>query len=120
MARLIIFVMLVAVSGCDGTLPEAQHSFVPTTWQSDVDARAAMVADLQAIHLKNGMSPSEVEQLLGTPGEAIPTKDVFKPDPRDKELWYYELSIGPCFDVRQFVVHFDHSDKVRESTLFCN
>ena len=79
-----------------------------------------MLDDLERNHTQTGMRLDDVKSLLGKPTDSHSANQVVRPDPRDKIPWRYELPIGHCFDSRYLVIHFDHSNTVRDTSIFCN
>ena len=108
-------VAAILLAGCEQVVPETQAAFVQATWLSDVDARAAMITDLQHTHLSPGLPAADVEKLLGPREDRAPSGS-----PASGEWWFYELALGPCFDTRMLMIEFDAAGRLVETTIICN
>ena len=110
--------------GCSGGTSAAPFNKAPfdqKLWNAGGDKRQFMILDIQTHHLHPGMNQSDVLTLLGKPDDEASAKEVARPAANADIYFYYDIGLTPeAFDTAQFVVVFDGSGKVIETSVFEN
>ncbi len=110
--------------GCSGgtsAAPFNKASFDQKLWNAGGEQRQFMILDIQTHHLHPGMDQSDVLTLLGKPDRSLSATEVSKARMDADAYWYYDIGLTPeAFDTAQFVVVFDETGTVIETSVFEN
>lgn len=111
-------------AGCSGGTSAAPFNKAPfdqKLWNAGGDKRQFMILDIQTHHLHPGMDQSDVLTLLGKPDRGLSATEISSAHAKADVYWYYDIGLTPeAFDTAQFVVVFDVTGKVIETSVFEN
>ncbi|QDT48751.1 hypothetical protein Pan258_27960 [Symmachiella dynata] len=111
-------------AGCSGgtsAAPFNKASFDKKLWNAGGEQRQFMILDIQTQHLHPGMDQSDVLTLLGKPDHEALANEVTRPAANADIYFYYDIGLTPeAFDTAQFVVVFDGTGTVIETSVFEN
>lgn len=110
--------------GCSGGTSAAPFNKAPfdqKLWNTGGEQRQFMILDIQTQHLHLGMDQSDVLTLLGKPDRSLSANEVYKARMDAAAYWNYDIGLTPeAFDTAQFVVVFDETGTVIETSVFEN